>query len=71
MAMKPDLTAEPGELLVAGDIALSAAKWSQTGTGPNGEPIQQQGTTADVLHKQADGRWLVAIDNPWGAAVLG
>ena len=45
LAMKPDLTAEPGELLVAGDIALSAAKWSQTGTGPNGEPIQQQGTT--------------------------
>ena len=71
LAMKPDLTAEKGELLVAGDIALSVARWTQKGTGPDGEPVRQEGTTADVLRRQADGRWLVAIDNPWGAAVLG
>jgi len=36
------------------------------GTGPDGRPITVQGTSADVLRKQADGRWLLVIDHPFG-----
>jgi ketosteroid isomerase-like protein len=27
--------------------------------------------SSDVLRRQADGRWLVAIDNPWGTGIIG
>jgi hypothetical protein len=29
------------------------------------------GESSDILRRQSDGRWLIAIDNPWGAQVLG
>ena len=32
---------------------------------------KMQGTTSDVLRRQADGTWLFVIDNPWGSAILG
>ncbi len=71
LAMKPTLTLEKDELITAGDIALSVVKWTLKGTGPDGEPIQMEGTASDVLRKQADGSWLYVIDNPWGAGILG
>jgi ketosteroid isomerase-like protein len=33
--------------------------------------VRMDGVTSDVLRRQADGRWLFVIDNPWGAGVLG
>ncbi|MGQ0651307.1 MAG: YybH family protein [Betaproteobacteria bacterium] len=71
LAMKPTLTPEKKALVAAGDIALSVLRWKLEGTGPDGAPVQLQGTTSDVLRKQADGRWLFVIDNPWGAGILG
>ena len=71
IAMKPVFTLGKSELVMAGDLALSMVRWSLTGTGPDGEPVQMEGTTSDILRKQADGSWLYAIDNPWGAGILG
>jgi ketosteroid isomerase-like protein len=59
------------QAILAGDIALSIATWTLKGTGPDGKPIQMEGTTTDVLRRQADGRWLFVIDNPWGQGILG
>jgi ketosteroid isomerase-like protein len=28
------------------------------------------GVSSDVLRRQHDGRWLIAVDNPWGATIL-
>jgi ketosteroid isomerase-like protein len=28
------------------------------------------GESSDVLRRQRDGRWLIALDNPWGADLL-
>jgi uncharacterized protein (TIGR02246 family) len=66
LSMKPTISLGKYQAIVAGDIALSIAKWSLQGTDPDGKPIQMEGTTADVLRRQADGRWLFVIDNPWG-----
>ena len=71
LAMKPTLTPEKKTLVTAGDLALSVVRWTLNGTGPDGSPVRMEGTTSDVLRKQADGRWLYAIDNPWGAGILG
>jgi uncharacterized protein (TIGR02246 family) len=50
----------------ADDLALLHSRWTLSGTGPDGSPINLGGTTADVVRRQADGTWLFAIDNPWG-----
>lgn len=71
LAMKPKLIPEKKSFVTSGDLALSVVKWTLTGTGPDGAPMRMEGTTSDVLRKQPDGRWLYAIDNPWGPAILG
>ena len=68
-AMRPQLTANANRIIIAGDVALSLTKWTLNGKGPDG-PIEMTGTATDVLRRQADGSWRVAIDNPWGIAAL-
>jgi ketosteroid isomerase-like protein len=41
-------------------IAMSHGEWSL-----KGESVELAGKTAEVLRRQADGRWLYLIDNPW------
>lgn len=55
----------------ANGIALHHSRWSGEGTGPDGTKVTGGGVTADVLVRQADGGWLVMIDNPWGGTLLG
>ena len=50
----------------SGDLALLHSRWTLSGTGADGSPLQLNGTTADVVRRQADGTWLFTIDNPWG-----
>jgi uncharacterized protein (TIGR02246 family) len=70
LAMKPTLTPQRNAMVTAGDLALSIVNWTLKGTGQDGQPVQMEGTSTDVLRKQADGRWLYAIDNPWGIGIL-
>ncbi|SRR6266568_4991305 len=65
-ALRPTLDGEIQRVLRAGDIALVVNKWRLAGTLPDGTPVQQSGTSTDVLRRQPDGRWLLAIDHPWG-----
>jgi ketosteroid isomerase-like protein len=41
-----------------------------TGTAPDGTPIRQSGLSVAVLRKQADGKWLMVFDNPFGQHLL-
>jgi uncharacterized protein (TIGR02246 family) len=70
IALKPTLTSEAQEIIEAGDVALYVGRWNLRGTDPAGKPVAMAGESADILRRQADGRWLVALDNPWGAQVL-
>jgi len=47
------------------------SKWNLKGTGPDGKPVEMNAMSSDLLRRQADGTWLIAIDNPWGTAILG
>ena len=69
IAMKVTITTETHKTIQTDDIALFTSKWTATGTAPDGSPVKMGGTSA-VLRRQTDGRWLIAIDNPFGAAIL-
>jgi ketosteroid isomerase-like protein len=62
------MTAETRPCIQSADVALASASWSIEGTGPDGEPVAVRGTSADLLRRQADGRWLLVVDHPFGAA---
>lgn len=68
---QPTFDIEVGKVLQAGDdLALVISKWTMRGDGQDGEPLEMAGQTADVMRRQTDGSWRVAIDNPYGDAAL-
>lgn len=71
ISLKPSLKGEPPQVVEAGDIALYCSRWSLVGTSPDGKRVEMKGISSDVLRKQNDGRWLVAVDNPWGTGIVG
>lgn len=66
LASKPSMTGGTRYCIQSGDVALASASWRINGTGPDGAPVEFQGTSADLLRRQADGRWLLVVDNPFG-----
>ena len=69
-ALKATLRAETQQVVEAGDVALYVGRWSLRGTDSDGQPVAMSGESTDVLRRQKDGRWLIALDNPWGAQIL-
>ena len=69
--LRATLTSEAQHVLEAGGLALYLGRWSLRGTDPAGQPVTLRGESTDILRRHGDGRWLIAVDNPWGAQVLG
>ena len=57
-------------MIEAEGVALYIGRWSLNGTDPAGNAVAMGGESTDVLRRQQDGRWLIALDNPWGAQIL-
>ncbi len=70
LSIRPALVTSDETTLETGDIALYHSAWTMTGTDPSDAEIHMSGRSSDVLRRQTDGRWLIVVDNPWGAAVL-
>jgi uncharacterized protein (TIGR02246 family) len=49
----------------AGDVAILVGDWQLEGAGPDGARISVKGRSYDVLHRQADGTWRIAVENPF------
>ncbi len=64
--MKPSFTYSGHQVVVSGDSAVHIAPWKMTGTAPNGSSVSMRGLSVAVLRRQADGRWLMVVDNPYG-----
>lgn len=71
VALKPVLRSLSHQVVEAGDIALYCSEWTLKGAAPDGTAVEMSGKSTDVLRRQADGSWLIAVDNPWGVALLG
>jgi uncharacterized protein (TIGR02246 family) len=70
IAAKAHFTFHSHEVIEAGDIALHLTPWTMTGVTPDGTAMTSAGLSIAVLRRQADGRWLMVIDDPFGDVSL-
>jgi ketosteroid isomerase-like protein len=70
IAAKAHFTFLGHEVIEADDIALHLTPWRMAGVAPDGKAIEAHGLSVAVLRRQADGRWLMIIDDPYGDALL-
>jgi uncharacterized protein (TIGR02246 family) len=70
IAARAHFTFDGHEVVVAGDLAVHLTPWKMAGLGPDGSRISASGLSVAVLRRQADGRWLMVIDNPFGDAIM-
>jgi ketosteroid isomerase-like protein len=49
-------------------VALAYGRWTLTGAGPDGAPVNRSGRTTAVVRRQPDGRWCYRVDDPFGEA---
>ncbi|MEY4563294.1 MAG: hypothetical protein RLZZ618_2571 [Pseudomonadota bacterium] len=54
------------QIIEGRNVALHMALWTLTGTDAAGRTVTLGGRSSDVLRRQPDGTWLIALDNPWG-----
>ena len=70
LAAQPRLLTQSEQVLACGDVALYHSRWQLHGRAPDGSTFSEQALSADVLRCAPDGAWRIAVDNPWGAALL-
>jgi ketosteroid isomerase-like protein len=70
VALKATLRSDAQRVLEADSVALYVGRWNLHGTDPSGQAVVLSGESTDVLRRQHDGRWLIVLDNPWGAQIL-
>jgi ketosteroid isomerase-like protein len=71
VSWRPAFRVRGRTILQTGDVALHVSEWTLHGTNADGTPIDLTGLSSDVARRSPDGSWRLAIDNPWGTAVLG
>ena len=70
IAVKPEFTYSGHDVVIADDLALHLSPWQMNGVAPDGTAVRHKGLSVAVLRRQPDGRWLMAIDQPYGDALL-
>lgn len=69
LALGGRLRFTPRFSLVQGDTALGSAAFTlDGGHDPDGNPIELQGITTEVIRCQPDGNWKYVIDHPFGGS---
>jgi uncharacterized protein (TIGR02246 family) len=71
MSIPMSVTTTAVHTLEGDALALVATRWTLEGATPTGEKASIERTASMVLRKPAGEDWMVCIDNPYGAEVLG
>lgn len=66
LAGKPHITMSTCVVARTDDLALMTGQWQLAISGSDGKPANVNGRSVEVVRRQADGRWLFAIDEPFG-----
>lgn len=64
MPARPRMSLTPRVLLQTADLALVRTQWRLEMTGQDGQPATANGESIEVMRRQPDGRWLLALDVP-------
>ncbi len=67
LALDGEFSIAVDKMIVGHDTAILFSPWSLSAIGLYGGPVALAGCTADVLRRQPDGCWKIAIDSPFGA----
>jgi uncharacterized protein (TIGR02246 family) len=68
LAVKGQFQLRTAAVIEGSDLAVVYGEWSLTGgTDPDGNPVNLEGRSTDVLRKQPDGSWLDVIDDPYSS----
>jgi len=59
------LTVTPCSFIRSDEVVLVLGDFTLVGRRRDGTPLDRAARFADVLRRQPDGRWLVAIDDPF------
>jgi ketosteroid isomerase-like protein len=66
VALSGRLTVNPRTFIRSDDLVLVLGTFTLCGRRGDGTPFERTSRFADVLRRQPDGRWLLAVDNPYG-----
>jgi uncharacterized protein (TIGR02246 family) len=66
-AIGGQMTSDVRKVVEGAGLATVLNRWTLEGAQPDGTPLRLGATSADVVRRQPDGRWLLVIDDPWGA----
>jgi ketosteroid isomerase-like protein len=66
IALRGRLTVNPDSFVRSDDVVLVLGTFTLSGRRTDGTPFERTSRFADVLRRQPDGRWLIAVDNPYG-----
>jgi len=64
LAAKTQLKINVTHTIVSGDIAATYNEWRGT-ISPGGQKREPRGKTIEICHRQPDGAWRFAIDDPY------
>jgi uncharacterized protein (TIGR02246 family) len=67
LGVRARLSITPHSFIRSDDVILVLGTFAMSGTRPDGTPLEHASRFTDVLRRQPDGRWLVAVDNPFGS----
>jgi ketosteroid isomerase-like protein len=68
LAMNPTITVATHRVVRAADIALLYSSWRLRGTRVEGGAVEMEGRGTEIARRQADGRWLFVIADPFSGA---
>jgi ketosteroid isomerase-like protein len=66
IALRGHLTVNPDSFVRSDNVVLVLGTFTLSGRRGDGTPFERASRFADVLRRQPDGSWLIAIDNPYG-----
>jgi len=66
IAANPAIRTQGRLVARTGDLALLANDWTLEVDGQDGKRTTMNGSAIEVARRQADGRWLFAMDMPFG-----
>lgn len=68
IALRATLDCYEIDVVENGDLAVLRARWTFSGTNPDGTTFDHTGRSIEVVRRQPDGTWLFTIDLPSGAS---